>query len=285
MAQAKRKNYARKQRLTIAIPSSFVSTRQHLRDKTEIIGRIGRTASIFRVEEIIIYQDKPDETKIIKLILDYMNTPQYLRKYLFKKNAELRYAGILPPLRTPHHPRENLLSQVKVGEIREGVVIKHNRLSSYIDIGLETPLLLEGAYAKNSRITVKITEIQPLLKGKNQQNAHTPIYWGYKTRGLISDLNNLLTGEQYDLKIGTSRLGTPFKEICENLKKSMSEADNVIVILGSHKNSIIEIMRIDKKRIPAYFNYYINTVPGQGSATVRTEEALHATLAILNLFL
>jgi predicted SPOUT superfamily RNA methylase MTH1 len=269
MAQAKRKNYARKQRLTIAIPSSFVSTRQHLRDKTEIIGRIGRTASIFRVEEIIIYQDKPDETKIIKLILDYMN----------------RYAGILPPLRTPHHPRENLLSQVKVGEIREGVVIKHNRLSSYIDIGLETPLLLEGAYAKNSRITVKITEIQPLLKGKNQQNAHTPIYWGYKTRGLISDLNNLLTGEQYDLKIGTSRLGTPFKEICENLKKSMSEADNVIVILGSHKNSIIEIMRIDKKRIPAYFNYYINTVPGQGSATVRTEEALHATLAILNLFL
>ncbi|MEB2837263.1 MAG: hypothetical protein GSR80_000390 [Desulfurococcales archaeon] len=32
----------------------------------------------------------------------------------------------------------------------------------------------------------------------------------------------------------------------------------------------------------AEFDYIINTVPNQGTLTVRTEEALHATLALLN---
>jgi predicted SPOUT superfamily RNA methylase MTH1 len=284
MAQAKRRNNARRQRLSIAIPSSLVSARQHLRDKTEIIGRIGRSASIFRVQEIIIYPDNPDETRLIRLILDYMNTPQYLRKYLFKKTEELRYAGILPPLRTPHHPIETLLGKVKVGDIREGVVVKQRGGAGYVDIGLRIPLLLEGKTpSKNSLITVRITEIQPHLKGKIHSNTDTAFYWGYKARGIKSDLKTLLQGDHYYLRIGTSRLGTPFKEICGELQRSMSESDQVLVVFGSYVKSIIEIMGINKKSIPTYFDFYINTIPGQGSATVRTEEALHATLAVLNL--
>ncbi len=48
-----------KKKLAIAIPASVISDTPHLREKTAKIGLIGRTAAIFRVDEIIVYQDNP----------------------------------------------------------------------------------------------------------------------------------------------------------------------------------------------------------------------------------
>ena len=81
----------------------------HMRDKTLIVGWIGRAASIFRVDEVIIYRDRPSKeqrevSEVIADILTYMETPQYLRRRLIPMKPSLRYAGVLPPLRTPHHP-------------------------------------------------------------------------------------------------------------------------------------------------------------------------------------
>ena len=46
-------------KLTIAIPASIATNTPHLREKTAKIGLIGRAASIFRVDKIIIFPDKP----------------------------------------------------------------------------------------------------------------------------------------------------------------------------------------------------------------------------------
>ena len=98
-----------KKRLVIAIPASIISDTPHLREKTAKVGLIGRAAAIFRVDEIVVYRDNPKEKQtadldLIATLLSYMETPQYLRKRLFKIEPQLQYAGILPPLRTPHHP-------------------------------------------------------------------------------------------------------------------------------------------------------------------------------------
>ena len=109
-------------KVTIAVPVSIISDVPHLREKTLKIGLIGRAAAIFRVNEIIVY---PDNTKInqkrsrnlIATLLAYMETPQYLRKRLFKIKPDLKYAGILPPLRTPHHPIASHTSELKLSLI------------------------------------------------------------------------------------------------------------------------------------------------------------------------
>ena len=91
----------RKPSFSIAIPASLVSDVPHLREKTAKIGLIGRSAAIFRVDEIVIYEDgRGGDAELIRAILTYMETPQYLRKALIGMRPELRYAGILPPLRT-----------------------------------------------------------------------------------------------------------------------------------------------------------------------------------------
>ena len=107
---AKAKNDLSKRKVSIAIPVSIISDVPHLREKTSKVGLVGRAAAIFRVNEIIVYPDNPRvnqaaDMDLIATLLAYMDTPQYLRKKLFTLKRELRYAGVLPPLRTPHHPQ------------------------------------------------------------------------------------------------------------------------------------------------------------------------------------
>lgn len=270
-------------KLAIALPGSVVSELNHLREKTKVIGMIGRSASIFRVNEIIVYPDKPDESKLIKLILSYMETPQYLRKYLYDKQSELRYVGSLPPLRTPHHPTGEL-SQIKVGDFREGIVLDNTDRRKIVDIGMKAPLILEGkSPSKNSRVTVKITEKQPKLKGKVSSKKDVVEYWGFNVNRLKSGLDNLLQSEYYNIKIGTSRHGKPINLVASDIQEKLKRKKSLIIVFGSPRKGLRDIMHLNQERTPFYFDYYLNIIPKQGTATVRTEEAIHSTLTILNL--
>lgn len=74
-----------------------------------MIGEIARTLAMFRVDEIIIYHDNKTDKKdsINHLItnLQYLETPQYLRKTLFPLSESLANAGLMNPLDASHHLR------------------------------------------------------------------------------------------------------------------------------------------------------------------------------------
>jgi len=274
----------RARRLSVALPSSLVSEFSHLRQKTEIVGQVARSASIFRVDEVVVYHDEPDESSLIRTLLSYMETPQYLRKYLFGMRPELQYAGVLPPLRTPHHPLGNRVGDLEVGEHREGVVVDEREGECLVDIGVDTPLRATGrAPSKGSRITVRVTEKHPNLRGVFAKQGEVDEYWGYKVRAAKTSLAGVAGDGGYDLTIATSRSGTPYNEAREPLSKGWLEAKSILVAFGSPKRGIDEILRREGRSTGDAFRFNVNTIPGQGCETVRTEEALHATLAILNL--
>lgn len=61
-----------------------------------------------------IQEDSNNEGKIVRRcciqlarILQYLECPQYLRKYFFPIHKDLQYAGLLNPLDAPHHLRQN----------------------------------------------------------------------------------------------------------------------------------------------------------------------------------
>ena len=145
-----------KKKLAIAIPASVISDTPHLREKTSKIGLIGRAAAIFRVDEIIVYLDNPKTNQIrdlefIALLLNYLETPQYLRKRLFKLEPDLQFAGILPPLRTPHHPISGKTRDLKAGEYREGLVLSKDKEGLLVDIGVEQPAVFKGTTVRRRR--------------------------------------------------------------------------------------------------------------------------------------
>jgi predicted SPOUT superfamily RNA methylase MTH1 len=275
-------------KLAIAIPVSVISDIPHLREKTLEIGLIGRAAAIFRVNEIIVFPDnlgtnqKRDKNLIVTL-LSYMETPQYLRKRLFKIKPELRYAGILPPLRTPHHPLEKRARKLKAGEYREGAVVAVNEQGSLVDIGVERPILVSDKRLPiNKRVTVKITKAGKRPRVTLAKQKEIEAYWGYTVISSKLSFGQLTKAHPYDLVVATSRLGSPLTEVADELAMRWKKAGSVLVVFGAPAHGLQEIMAQEKVRLDTVADFTVNTIPNQGTETVRTEEALYASLATLN---
>jgi len=278
----------RSNRLSVAIPASFVSDVPHLREKTFRIGLVGRAAAIFRVNEIIVYPDFPQtdqrrDIKLIATILAYMETPQYLRKRLFKIMPELQYAGTLPPLRTPHHPLEDRTENLKVGEFREGVVLSYSREGLHVDVGVEQSALVAGVRLEtNKRITVKITETEKHLKAILANSSEIRAYWGFKVTVSKVPFGQLVKNGQFDLVVATSRNGKPLDAVVDELSKRWKQSGRALVALGAPTQGLFEIVAHEGLRLEDLTHFVVNTIPEQGTETVRTEEALYTSLAILN---
>lgn len=275
--------------LSIAIPASLVSDTPHLREKTYKIGMIGRAAAIFRVEEIVIYSDQPEkdqrkDAKLIELILSYMETPQYLRKRIFKLRQELRYVGVLPPLRTPHHPTTSLSKELKIGEYREGIVISPTKEGSRVYIGVEKPALIKGVkLPSGKRITVKIRSLDKRIEAELADTSKIKEYWGYKVTVSREPLGNIL--KKWDLVVATSRYGASFARVKDKLALKWMKARSRIIVFGSPTAGLYEILGREGLNLDEIADFVINTIPMQGVETVRTEEAVYASLAVLNVFL
>ena len=278
----------RTREVSIAIPASFVSDTPHLREKTFRIGLVGRATAIFQIDEIIVYPDMPNvdqtrDAKLLALILSYMETPQYLRKKLFKIRPELRYAGVLPPLRTPHHPLINRLKKLNIGEYREGVVVSSSTKGSFVDVGVEQPAFILGKRLQpKTRVTVKITQLQKQFLATPASREEIGTYWGYKVKISKIPFGQLIKKRNFNLVIATSRKGKPIMEVIDTLKEKWKTSKKILIAFGAPTQGLYEILAHERPKLEEVAHFVLNTIPAQGTETVRTEEALYATLAILN---
>jgi len=277
-------------KFSIAVPASVVSDTPHLREKTSKIGLIGRVAAIFRVDEIIIYPDNPDanqraESDLVATLLAYMETPQYLRKRLFGLRPELQYAGILPPLRTPHHPLNRKIKNLKVGEYREGVTLSKTREGTLVDVGVEKPALtLNAQLSAGKRVSVKIAKVDKHVVVELASRDEIREYWGYVITVEKRSLGRILKGEGFDLTIATSKYGVPFANAVEEMAERWRKAKRVLVVFGAPTRGLYEIVKHEGLNLDDVVDFVVNTIPMQGTETVRTEEALIASLTVLNVW-
>jgi predicted SPOUT superfamily RNA methylase MTH1 len=279
----------RRKKLAIAIPASVVSDTPHLREKTSKIGLVGRAAAIFRVDEIIVYPDNPKVSQkadmdLIATLLSYMETPQYLRKRLFKLRPELQYAGILPPLRTPHHPLDRKVKNLKVGEYREGATLSRTKEGTLIDIGVEQPaLILNKQLPIEKRLTVKVTKVEKQIEVELANRDEIPTYWGYVVAVERHSFGRLVKNGGFDLTVATSKRGVPFANVAEEMGEKWKKARTILVAFGAPAQGLYDIVKNEGLNLDDVADFVINTVPMQGTETIRTEEALIASLAILNM--
>lgn len=277
-----------KKKLTIAIPASTISDTPHLREKTAKIGSIGRSAAIFRVDEIIVYPDNPKtnqhrELDLITLLLNYLETPQYLRKRLFKLEPDLEFAGILPPLRTPHHPVSGKTKHLKVGEYREGVVLSDAKEGLLVDIGVQQPVLLrQKQFAIGDRLTLQVVNLGQQIEVQTANRDEVPVYWGYGVRSEKRSFRQMIKEGEFNLRIATARIGDNIKDVADKIGAKWSASQHILVAFGAPSRGLHEITWEEGLKLAEIVDFVVNMIPGQGTVTVRTEEALLASLAILN---
>ena len=269
------------EKLSIFVPNSFLAESKDSKIRTYKVGLIGRYAALFRANNIVIYNDNSDggsrdDALYMKTILEYMDTPQYLRKQVFPITPELKNVGILPPLRTPHHPVSDELS---TDDFRQGLTKKRVRKGTMVDIGVGRLALCKEKLSVNKVLSFRIEKLgKEILIEPDEPES---VYWGYDTITSDRNLYDSITmmKNKPDLVIGTSKYAPNINSILDEVQASIQQADHVAILFGGPYSGINTLIS-DRK-----LDFEVNTVPCQGTETVRTEEALISTLSILNILI
>ena len=269
--------------------------------------------AVFNVDEVVVFEDRKrndssaDETTEgeflgigkhgrgclqLARILQFLECPQYLRKDFFPIHKDLKYAGVLNPTDMPHHPRAN----EKHCNYREGVVIDRppTKRGSLVNVGLSRDAVIDKKLSPGLRVTVRLpddfdvaSEDKKLIQCKvvppSEPRTESGIYWGYTVR-LASSLSQAIAKSPfkggYDLTVGTSERGSSVDEA-----EIRREFKHLLIVFGGLKG-LEAALEADKqlgdtKDPEPLFDLYLNTCPGQGSRTIRTEEAILVTLSAL----
>ncbi|RNJ78726.1 MAG: hypothetical protein EB829_03985 [Nitrosopumilus sp. H8] len=263
--------------LSVAIPSSALSDESLKIDKTRKISVLARACAIFKTETIYIYQDgdSKQDGAFLAMVLRYLETPQFLRRRLFPKMNDLKFAGVLHPLRIPSHSTPADPKKIRKGDAREGIVVaaKGRR---FVDVGINQIVPFYGKVSIGKRATVQFKEGYPKLELKEISRKDAPFYWGYAVKeraGLFS----LLSEWKGDIII-TSRTGKP--ATAEQIAKYTKSEHGTLVVFGSPERGVRDILGSRTKNLQNAKT--LNFFPGQATQTVRLEEALLGTLSIIN---
>lgn len=264
--------------ISIAIPDSSLVDESTKLDKSRKISLIARACSIFKVNSILIYKDGNfhEDRNLIVTILRYLVTPPYLRKKLFPKISQLKYAGVLHPLKIQSHTVPMASSKIKTNDYRDGVVIgiKGRR---FVDSGLDRLIPYNGNQPIGKRITIQFKTGYPDFSIKEIEKDKIPNYWGYKIQEK-GNLFSLLTSWQ-GLIILTSRKG---KQITKTHLEEYAKSEKpILIVFGSPEKGIHDILGNKIKQVQNA--KVLNFFPDQATETVRLEEAILGTLSILNL--
>ena len=251
-----------------------------------------------------LYSGYSDPNYFLAHILSYLETPPYLRKDLFPLHPDLRLAGSLPSLDMPHHLRTGEWCQYREGVTKREIPHRKEKKiwrtppgHTYVETGRRTRVFVSSVIPPETRVTVKFqdeerpesipaNELLAEAVAPSAPREEAGYYWGYSVRP-ASSLSAVLTecpyDGGYDLTIGTSERGIPISSL-NSTKKSRShsvpEFTHMMIVFGGVAGlevavkADMELESLGLRSPEALFDHWVNLCPGQGSRTIRTEEAV-----------
>lgn len=238
------------------------------------------------------YTGNSDPDQFFVHLLSYLETPPYLRKELFPLHQNLRSAGTLPSLDLPHHLKAHEWCQY-----REGItVLGPNESNTYVEAGLRIPVTIKKKLPPKTRVTLSF---MPGAKEANASCACEKIladavhpnepresggyYWGFQVRKAES-LSEVFTeckfDDGYDITIGTSERGVSLESLYSENSLQIESFMHMLVVFGGVGGLEVaiendeELQRLGVVEVKEVFDRWVNICTGQGSRTIRTEEAL-----------
>ncbi|MCF2137193.1 MAG: hypothetical protein K9W43_08105 [Candidatus Thorarchaeota archaeon] len=268
--------------LEVAIPDTSLTNCTGLRDKTLKIGAMARAFAIFRVDRVLVYStgrlgNNPNDRHMILRLLKYMDTPQYLRKRVFGRSPMMQYVGMLPPLRTRSHPLSVSINDLQVGDVRWGVQVKPGK----IDLGLDMPVDYDKSVDQRRPTLFRIISVKPTVKIEIIDRSSLDFYFGFEVVA-IDDIVRYLNESPTRPRVAFSKKGVVFSSIEETLISLVRSSHSLIALFGGPHHGISDILVDGGSGLKDETDLWVNTIPGQGTETVRLEEAILISLGLLN---
>ncbi|CAE8632251.1 unnamed protein product, partial [Polarella glacialis] len=245
--------------ISVMLPASIIDNCQSFELKAVLVGQIARALTIYGVNEVVLFEDRFDTAwsddadnasrsmAFFARNLQYLETPQYLRRQLLPVHKDLRHVGLLSPLDAPHH-----LRKYERLPYRDGAVLGKDKAPAppedaegpgvWVNCGLDEPVWVSGQEIPSDvRVTVRFEEDstgdsaassggggrgggkgrgggskggpQPsrgVAVSPREPTTRMGIYWGFQTRiatTLKAVFEECPYEGGYDLSIGTSERG------------------------------------------------------------------------------
>ncbi|BFZ64662.1 hypothetical protein YB2330_005813 [Saitoella coloradoensis] len=313
----------RKYTVSVALPSNLVASAQTPELKTMIAGHVARTLAIHNVDEVIIYDENPGSTNLafddtdlererdgvretsgvfLARMLQWLETPSYMRKLLFPMDHALRFAGLLPALEMPHHLRLE-----EDSPYREGLTIEPSvefpapqNGGTLVDAGLRRKVVIARKIKPGVRVTLQMKRVKG---GRDKQYIEADVvppsaprekmglYWGYGVR-MATSISGVFTEsafpEGYDLTVGFSSVSsstTPLSSAAVTSDKK--EFEHLLLVFGGMGGVEAAVdadpeLGLSGDDCGELFDLWVDPVPGMGVRGVRVEEVLGVGLAGLS---
>ena len=271
--------------------------------KNALAGQIARACAVFCVDEVIVFNDGQtpiraperdgytaysDPNFFLYHVLSYLETPPHLRKALFPMHPDLRTAGALPSLDMPHHLRSNEWCPFREGVSVAPTQLPGGRAGTLLDCGLPSKIAVPVELEPQTRLTVRVPEDE-----NDEGEAVAPdipreeagYYWGYSVRQAQS-LGSVFTecpfDGGYDMSVGTSERGTTVSALLDSEDATYVQPSwkHLVLVFGGVSgleaalSADRELQNAGVTEVKDLFDRWVNLVPGQGSRTIRTEEAV-----------
>ncbi len=189
-------------------------------------------------------------------------------------------------------------------------------LLGLLSVAIGTPLLAQDELVRPAKLMIVGADADGVTRqffgqvvARSAPRDEEGVYWGYDVRvasGLLDAMDSSAEGAKYDLVVGTSdkgdALGAP-PGAGDMPPFALPGFRHALIMFGGvagleHSASFDDrLSKLSAKGGPTgtvdpahpscedLFDFYVNTCPGQGSRTIRTEEAIPITLANLRPFL
>jgi predicted SPOUT superfamily RNA methylase MTH1 len=275
--------------VSVLVPTSLTREAEDKREATRKLGVVARAATVFRADRLTVFRDPDGERKrgagFVDTVLRYAATPPYLRKAVWDRRDELEYAGVLPPLRVRAQTGSG---SPRSGSLRQGIVTEvgaDDRVR--VNCGLQHPISLpvpDGRQpGEGERVTVRVSSRRP-VRAKLVDEPPP----GFAVD--VAELDSALARDDAGLRIAASRHGDEVStDRLDELSAARAGADgSFTVAFGAPERGLPAILGVEPAAVGATsenpgFDLWLNTVPDQGSEVVHTEEAVWATLSVLQL--
>jgi predicted SPOUT superfamily RNA methylase MTH1 len=211
----------RRYTVSVALPGSIILNAQSPELQARLVGQLARSCAIFNIDEIVVFNDgdqsQPtfnpgrlnhtpleasgddqgdngpfDPNAFLARILQYVETPQYLRKSLFPMHRDLRMAGILAPLDCPHHLRFEEQSPYREGVCVEAPHWATDHRSTWVFTGFRDPIECkvkgQGQGASSVPVGARVTVKMPEAGKKGESCNHDAGYMQLTPNGSPSRL-------------------------------------------------------------------------------------------------
>lgn len=162
-----------------------------------------------------------------------------------------------------------------------------------VDTGLSQKVTVpDVGLPERARVTVRLHQDGAQSVHPSAPRAEAGYYWGYfvrRCRSLSAVFTECPFDGGYDLSFGTSERGAPVHRVLHEESGSIPRYKHMLIVFGGvagieaaiRNDPRLQEMEVRPAEADKLFDYWINFLPGQGSRTIRTEEAVWLGLTSL----